>query len=87
MIFLIHYDRRAGRLKALQAFDDAERSIAETARLELELRAKGDSGHEIVLLEAQSEEGLRRTHRRYFSSASDLFRKAAEEAAASNKPS
>jgi hypothetical protein len=87
MIFLIHYSRREARIKALQAFRDSDRSQAETARLKLELSTKGDSEHEVVLLEAQSEADLRRTHRRYFSSASDLFRKAAEEAAASVKPS
>jgi len=39
--------------------------------LELELHRQGVE-REIVLLEAQSEDALRRTHRRYFESLEDL---------------
>lgn len=67
MIFLIEYDRLEGRLVTLERFDDAKRSEAENARfaLELGLNRKGID-HEVVLLEAGSEDALRRTHRRYF---------------------
>jgi hypothetical protein len=67
MLFLIEYDRSHGRLVKFVTFDDAERARAEDARIELEvdLNSQGIE-HEVVLLEASSEEGLRRTHRRYF---------------------
>ena len=67
MIFLIEYDRRKGRLVHLDRFQGTYRVKAETTRLEkeLDLRRKG-LHHEVVLLEATSEEALRLTHRRYF---------------------
>lgn len=74
MIFLIHYDRNAGKIVSIQTFADSMRRAAEKARLglEVELRGRGDN-EEIVLLEAASELALRRTHRRYFQSASDII--------------
>ncbi len=73
MIFLIEYNRRAGSLVSLRSFDQSERQDAEQVRLDLELRLN-DLGirHEVVLLEAATEEALRRTHRRYFESFSEL---------------
>jgi len=72
MIFLISYDRRLGQISALRAFDDAERQQAEQARLDLDLsNVQGLS--EVVLLEAETEENLRKTHRRYFESVSDIL--------------
>lgn len=75
MIFLIEYDRLEGRLVKLKPFDEAKRSEAETDRfaLELELNRKGID-HEVVLLEAGSEDALRRTHRRYFEDLDHLIR-------------
>jgi hypothetical protein len=65
MIFLIEYDRSKGRLVDITPF--AERSAAEKARVELELKLNRDRvRHEVVLLEATDEKALRRTHRRYF---------------------
>ncbi|MDE2485019.1 MAG: hypothetical protein KGL32_07205 [candidate division NC10 bacterium] len=67
MIFLIEYDRGKGHIVSFRVFDDSERGNAENSRLEIELdlnRAGVD--HEVVLLEAASEDALRRTHRRYF---------------------
>lgn len=75
MLFLINYDRSNGRIVTLDSFDDAERSTAEQARLDLELdlqRRKIE--REVVLLEAASEEALRKTHRRYFEDVSSLAR-------------
>lgn len=67
MIFLIEYDRRKGALVNLQRFSDAERLRAQTARLHTELRLNGEKiDHEVVILEAPSEEALRKTHQRYF---------------------
>lgn len=67
MIFLIEYNRREGRIVTFRNFPDAQRRQAEDSRLEIELdlNRKGVD-HEVVLLEAASEESLRRTHRRYF---------------------
>ena len=67
MIFLIEYDRLQGRLVNLDRFQGTFRWRAEKTRLqkELDLHRKG-LHHEVVLLEATSEEALRLTHRRYF---------------------
>lgn len=67
MLFLIEYDRNHGRIVELEVFDDSERQKAEDSRLERELALNRASiEHEVVLLEAATEEALRRTHRRYF---------------------
>jgi hypothetical protein len=82
MIFLIHYDRRKGLIKSLKTFRDVERRQAEAARLAIELE-NDDNGSEweIVVLEARSEDELRKTHRRYFATASELAKSAADDAA------
>ncbi len=67
MLFLIEYSRSKGQLLQLVRYTNAERLAAENRRLEIELdlnRRKVD--HEVVLLEAASEEALHRTHSRYF---------------------
>lgn len=67
MIFLIEYDRAMGTLIQLQPFAFSEAVRATEARVALELdRMKANLDREIVILEAESEEQLRRTHRRYF---------------------
>lgn len=73
MIFLIEYDRPEGRLVKFETFDDFQRAEAERLRLEtdLDLNRRGIE-HEVVLLEAVSEEALRRTHRRYFENLSQI---------------
>ena len=74
MVFLIRFDRRKQRILLFKRFDEAQRADAERLRLDLEIevnRSKLD--HEIVLLEAQSEEDIRRTHRRYFESLKELI--------------
>ena len=67
MIFLIEYNRSEGSIVTFRTFDDSQRREAENARLEIELdlNRKGVD-HEVVLLEAENELALRRTHRRYF---------------------
>jgi hypothetical protein len=73
MIFLMHYDRARGRIVELRRFDAGERSVAEDARLQLELAlGRQRVEHEVVLLEAASEDALRRTHRRYFENLEQL---------------
>jgi hypothetical protein len=67
MIFLIEYDRTAEKILRFERFEDAERSRAEDSRLEIELSLNRDGiDHEVILLQATSEEALHRTHRRYF---------------------
>lgn len=67
MIFLIEYDRSRGELVTIEPFSDSDRAVAENARLsrELKLHERGVR-HEVVLLQAASEDALRETHRRYF---------------------
>ena len=74
MIFLIEYNRDFGEIVGdIRRFEDSDRETAQRSRLELELdlTAKG-LDHEVVLLEASSEEIVRRTHRRYFEDLQDL---------------
>jgi hypothetical protein len=73
MIFLIEYDRARGEIITLKTFSDSERHVAEEARLEMEIGLNRDEvDREVVILEAESEEALRRTHRRYFESLTEL---------------
>lgn len=67
MIYLIHYDRTASQLVSMRSFDDDSKKEASQAKLDLEISLLGTSSiTEVVLLEASSEEHLRKTHRRYF---------------------
>ena len=67
MIFLIEYNRSEGRIVTFRNFENAQQREAQDMRLEIELdlNRKGID-HEVVLFDAESEEALRRTHRRYF---------------------
>ena len=67
MIFLIEYDRSTGTLVRLDRFAAGESARASVARMVLELdRRHANVAREIVILEADSEDQLRKTHRRYF---------------------
>ncbi len=73
MIFLIHYDRAAGKLVEIRRFADSERQRANEERLELEIRLNRQQlEREVVLLDAVDELALRRTHRRYFENLQSL---------------
>jgi len=73
MIFLVEYARSEGRIVSLKQFDHAESDSAANARLELELDLnRRGVEREIVLLEAENERALRRTHRRYFETLTEL---------------
>jgi len=73
MIFLIEYDRARGEIVTFRTFNDSERQNAEDARLEMELELNRlGTEREVVLLEAATEEALRRTHRRYFEDLAEL---------------
>jgi len=77
MIFLIEYNRSEGRVLTFRNFDESQRQDAEDLRLniELALNRKGVD-HEVVLLEAESEDALRRTHQRYFADLTQLLKSA-----------
>lgn len=77
MIFLIEYDRNRGEVITFEKFHNSERQDAEEARLkkELELNRLGVE-REVVLMEAATEEALRRTHRRYFENLDELVKPA-----------
>lgn len=73
MIFLIVYNRPEGRIVNLTTFSDSDRSEAEKSRLEIELDLNRERiDHEVVLLQADNEKVLRRTHRRYFESPTEI---------------
>lgn len=73
MIFLIQYNRSAGELVSIRPFEDGQRTEASDAKLELEISLLGgDAIVEVVLLEAPSEDHLRKTHRRYFETLNGL---------------
>ena len=75
MIFLIEYNRREGRIVTFEAFDDTGRVEAEKIRLDIELSLnRRGVDHEVVLLQAASEDALRQTHRRYFENPQELLK-------------
>jgi hypothetical protein len=75
MIFLIEYNRREGRIVTFEAFDDTARVEAEKIRLDIELSLnRRGVDHEVVLLQAASEDALRQTHRRYFENPQELLK-------------
>jgi low affinity Fe/Cu permease len=77
MIFLIEYDRAAGKLVRMQTFTNSQRGAALEARLAREIALQNQTKkHEVVVLEAASEEDLRATHRRYFEDVGSLSRAA-----------
>lgn len=73
MIFLIEYDRQRAELVRFESYSDAESNVADDERLALELDLNRQGvDHEVVLLQAQNEASLRRTHRRYFEDLREL---------------
>ena len=77
MIYLIQYDRSSGRLVWVEPFSADKKDKAEEARLQVELELLSSKvSHEVVLLEASSEDELRKTHRRYFERLDQLLTEA-----------
>jgi hypothetical protein len=75
VLFLIEYDRNRGRIVKLEMFEDSARQRAEDSRLEIELALnRRGIEREVVLLEAATEQALRRTHRRYFEDLEELVK-------------
>jgi hypothetical protein len=78
MLSLVEYDRALGSVAQITVYEDSEREFAENARLTLELKLNQQGiKKEIVLLEAASEDALRRTHRRYFENLEELAKSSA----------
>lgn len=79
MIFLIEYNRVKGRIVTFRQFDDQQRLEAEESRLQLEVADNGrGEDREVVLLEAENEEALRLTHRRYFEDLRQMLEKSSD---------
>jgi hypothetical protein len=74
--YLLVYDRARGKLLEEREFSD--RAAALRARFQLERQHLGDKDIEIVVLGAESAEAIRRTHGRYFRTASELMRELAD---------
>lgn len=72
MIFLIDYDRKTASIRLFKKFEDRERAMAEKLQLDLELLDRADA--EVVLLEANNEQTIRKTHARYFNTVAELLR-------------
>ena len=74
MLFLIEYDRSKGEIVSFKEFGEDYSHLAEQSRLEMELDLhRRGIEREVVLLEAENEEALRRTHRRYFEDLAQLM--------------
>lgn len=73
MYFLVEYDRSAGALVSLATYESGDYQSAARDRLALEVKLLCESrSFEVVLLEADDEEALRKTHNRYFRNISEL---------------
>lgn len=73
MIFLIQYNRQLGKIIELIQFNESDRQNAEDTRLAMEIKLSRDCNtDEVVLLEASSEEALKKTHGRYFKDIKDI---------------
>ena len=76
-MFLMEYNRPTGKLVTFRRFDDASLARREQFALEMDLHHKGIA-HEVVLLEAENEAAIRKTHRRYFEDLEQLLHSIAE---------
>ncbi len=65
-LFLLVYDRGEGRLVEQQEFDASQRAAVREARFTRELRERANPHMEVVVLEAECADDLRKTHLRYF---------------------
>jgi hypothetical protein len=69
--YLIVFDRSKGTILRIEAF--TARQAALQARFEAEHELGRDTDIEVVVLGADSQEALKRTHSRYFSGLRQLF--------------
>ena len=70
--FLIVYDTAAGEILELKRFGVLQRALALSKRFAREFAERDRRNIEVVLLSAESEDELRRTHSRYFESSAEL---------------
>jgi hypothetical protein len=74
MIFLIKYMREDGQVVFCQEYDDSEMEKAQAARLEMEIEQSQEGRlNEIVLLQAENLDALKKTHSRYFKSLREML--------------
>ncbi len=72
--FLLVYDQKLGELiRPIAAFNESEGDAALRRRFELEREYRGQKDVEIVVLGAESEAAIRKTHGRYFKTVSELL--------------
>jgi hypothetical protein len=77
VIYLIEYDRESGKLVRIEEFVPTQRRQAEEKRLRVEIeRLETGVSREVVLLEASSQDELRKTHRRYFECLDEMLTQA-----------
>lgn len=71
--FLIVYDTRAGTLLNMRVFEAGRDDEALRERFREEVAKNANDDVEIVVLRAASEDAIRQSHARYFSSSSELL--------------
>jgi hypothetical protein len=70
--FVLVYDQRLGRLVApIEDFADSDTGMKR--RFELEREHRSEPTIEVVMLSAESEVQIRRTHSRYFKTTAELI--------------
>ena len=70
--YLLVFDRARGEVLQEREFPDGPSAL--DARFQIEREQKRDDDIEIVVLDAESPEALRRTHARYFETPAELLR-------------
>ena len=73
--FLVFYSRKRAEVPRVERIEDSAEAVQRL--LEAERGIAGDPLHGVVLLVAEDEDDLRRTHSHYFSSVEELVRQAA----------
>lgn len=80
--FLIVYDRPAGKILEFKEFRESEAAAASAARLEAEKRTRAQPHIEVVVLDSDSLQTIKRTHARYFKTLPELLREMMAEVSA-----
>lgn len=70
--FVLIYDQIDGRILNIEKYGAEGGKAALARRFELDRKHANQEGIEVVLLSAESEAALRRTHGRYFKSVGEL---------------
>jgi hypothetical protein len=72
--FLVFYSREQSEEPRVERIEDSTEAVRRL--LQAEHALAGDRSHRVVMLVADDEEDLRRTHAHYFESVEDLLRQA-----------